>query len=182
MKHTRNTYHYPFRKCKRAEEKIKRDKFLTACLGGGGNIFKEIKSLRKSRAEVATSIDGVSQDIPEHFGRIYSELYNSADDGEKVAEVYARANAEVDESSHVMVAKITPEVLKNACKKLKPGKSDPIHSFSSDCFRTAPDTLYDHLALILRCCTVHSHVSLVLLLSTLVPIVKDKPTKQDAPL
>ena len=72
MKHTRNTYHYQFRKCKRAEEKIKRDKFLAACLGegGNGNIFKEIKALRKSGTEVATSIDGVSQDIPDHFGSV----------------------------------------------------------------------------------------------------------------
>ena len=99
MKHSRNTYHYQFRKCKRAEEKIKRDKFLAACLGEGGNIFKEIKALRKSGTEVATSVDGVTQDIPEHFGRIYSELYNSANDAEKLAEVYVRANAEVDEFS-----------------------------------------------------------------------------------
>ena len=126
MKHTRNTYHYQFRKCKRAEEKIKRDKLQAACLGEGGNIFKEIKSLRKSGTEVATSIDGVTQDIPEHFGRIYSELYNSANDGEKLAEVYVRANAEVNESSQDVVSKITQDIIKSACKKLKPGKSDPI--------------------------------------------------------
>ena len=34
--------------------------------------------------------------------------------------------------------------------------------------------LYDHLSSILRSCTVHSHISQVLLLSTLVPLVKDK--------
>ena len=34
--------------------------------------------------------------------------------------------------------------------------------------------LYEHLAAALRCCAVHSHVSQVLLLSTLVPLVKDK--------
>ena len=73
-----------------------------------------------------------------------------------------------------MLNKITPELVKTACKKLKPGKSDPIHSFSSDCFRNAPDLLYTHLAHVLRCTLVHSHVSLVLLLSTLVPLVKDK--------
>ena len=73
-----------------------------------------------------------------------------------------------------MLSKITPELLKLACKKLIPGKSDPIHSFSSDCFRNATDSLYHHLANVLVSCTVHSHVSLVLLLSTLVPLVKDK--------
>ena len=73
-----------------------------------------------------------------------------------------------------MLNKITPELVKTACKKLKPGKSDPIHSFLSDCFRNAPDLLYTHLAHVLRCTLVHSHVSLVLLLSTLVPLVNDK--------
>jgi hypothetical protein len=77
--------------------------------------------------------------------------------------------------SHIdHVSKITPELLKKAANKLKPGKSDPIYSFSSDCFRNGSDSLYEYLALVLKCCTVHSHVSLVLLLSTLIPLVKDK--------
>ena len=38
MKHTRNTYHYHYKKCRRAEEKIKRNKLLSACLGEGGDL------------------------------------------------------------------------------------------------------------------------------------------------
>ena len=72
------------------------------------------------------------------------------------------------------VKKITPDLLKKAVSKLKPGKSDPIYSFSSDCFINGCDSLYEHLALILRSCTIHSHVSLVLLISTLIPLIKDK--------
>ena len=174
MKNTRNIYHYQFRKCRNAEEKIKKDRLLNACLGEGGDLFKEIKALRKSNAAVATSIDGVSANIPEHFGAIYSQLYNTADDSENLKIVHARAEAEVNRSHLEHVAKITPELLKKAANKLKPGKSDPIYSFSSDCFRNGPDSLYEHLAQVLKCCTVHSHVSLVLLLSTLIPLVKDK--------
>ena len=174
MKKTRNIYHYQFRKCKNAEDRIKRDKLLNACLGEGGDLFKEIKALRKSTTGVATSIDGVSQNIPEHFGTIYSQLYNSAEDSEKLKEVHTRAEAEVNESHLEFVSKITPELLKTASKKLKPGKSDPIYSFSSDCFRNGSDSLFEHLALVLKSCTLHSHVSLVLLLSTLIPLVKDK--------
>ena len=174
MKNTRNVYHFQFRKCKKAEEKIKRDNLLNACMGNGGDIFKQIKALRKSAVPTATSIDGVTQDIPEYFGKIYGELYNSAEDAARLSEVNARADSKVTESDKLMLSKITPEILKQACKNLKPGKSDPIHSFSSDCFRNAPDSLYHHLAQVLKCCTVHSHVTLVLLLSTLVPLVKDK--------
>ena len=158
-------------KCRRENQK---DRLLNACLGEGGDLFKEIKALRKSNAAVATSIDGVSANIPEHCGAIYSQLYNSADDSENLKIVHARAEAEVNRSHLEHVAKITPELLKKAANKLKPGKSDPIYSFSSDCFRNGPDSLYEHIAQVRKCCTVHSHVSLVLLLSTLIPLVKDK--------
>ena len=123
---------------------------------------------------MATSVDGVTQNIPEHFGNIYSKLYNSADDCEKLKKVHDRANAEVNDSHLEFVSKITPELLKTAAKKLKPGKSDPIYSFSSDCFRNGSNLLFEHLAQVLRCSTIHSHVSLILLLSTLIPLVKDK--------
>ena len=132
MKHTRNIYHYQFKKCKNAEQRIKKDKLLNACLGDGGDLFKEIKTLRKSEISVATSIDGISQNIPEHFSTIYSQLYNSADDTAKLAQVYVRANDEVSATSLDILARITPDLVNTACKRLKPGKSDPIHSFSSD--------------------------------------------------
>ena len=38
MKRTRNIYHYHYKKCKQAEEKI-RSKLLSACLGEGGDLF-----------------------------------------------------------------------------------------------------------------------------------------------
>ena len=174
MKKTRNIYHYQFRKCKNAEDRIRKDKLLSAVLGEGGDLFKEIKALRKSSTCVATSIDGVSQNIPDHFGGIYSQLYNSADDVDKLKEVHARAEAAVNVSNMDFVSRITPELLKTAAKKLKPGKSAPIYSFSSDCFRNGSESLFDHLATVLRSCTIHSHVPLELMLSTLVPLVKDK--------
>ena len=93
---------------------------------------------------------------------------------DKLKEVHARAEAAVNVSNMDFVSRITPELLKTAAKKLKPGKSDPIYSFSSDCFRNGSESLFDHLATVLRSCTIHSHVSLALLLSTLVPLVKDK--------
>ena len=100
---------------------------LNACLGQGGDLFKEIKAIRKSAPAVATSIDGVGDNIPEHFASIYSQLYNSADDTEKLKEVHARVEAEVNPSHLIDVSRITPDLLKQAASKLKPGKSDPIY-------------------------------------------------------
>ena len=55
MKRCRNIYHYQIRKCKKAENSIRRNKLLDACLNGNGDVFKEIKALRKSKPVVATS-------------------------------------------------------------------------------------------------------------------------------
>ena len=43
MKRSRNIYHYNIRKCKKAENVIRRNKLLDACLNGNGEIFSEIK-------------------------------------------------------------------------------------------------------------------------------------------
>ena len=174
MKRTRNIYHYHYKKCKKAEDQIKRNKLLSACLGQGGDLFEEIKALRKAPAAVATSIDGVSEDVPDHFGKIYSALYNSADDATELRLVHERVEAIVNSSHLDTVLKITPELVKKAAGKLKPGKSDPVYSFSSDCFKNATMQLYEHLSVVLKSCAVHSHVSQVLILFTLVPLVKDK--------
>ena len=46
MKKTRNVYHFHYRKCKKAQEMIIKNKLLDACINGNGNIFDEIKKLR----------------------------------------------------------------------------------------------------------------------------------------
>ena len=174
MKRTRNLYHYQYKKCRKSEDRIRKNKLLSACLGEGGDLFKEIKALRKAPQTVASSIDGVSDTIPDHFGGIYSALYNSANDATELRSVTEKVESAVNSSQLESVLRITPEVVKKAAEKLKAGKSDPVYKFSSDCFKNADMDLFIHLSAILRCCTVHSHVSQVLLLSTLVPLVKDK--------
>ena len=72
------------------------------------------------------------------------------------------------------IDQITPALLRDASKRLKPGKSDQMYAFSSDCFRNGPDILYDLLSWTIRCCILHNHINDVLLISTLVPLVKDR--------
>ena len=57
---------------------------LDACINGDGDIFKEIKTLRNSAQAVSTSMDGVENNIQEHFKGIYSKLYNSHNDAENI--------------------------------------------------------------------------------------------------
>ena len=56
MKRSRNKYHYELKKCRKAVDKIRSSKLLDACLNGGGDIFKEIKSMRNVKSVVATSM------------------------------------------------------------------------------------------------------------------------------
>ena len=159
---------------KRRSENIK---LLEACLGQGDNsidLFKEIKTLRKSEQSVATSIDGVNEDIPDHFRNIYSQLYNSVEDAENMALISSEVEVKVNSLSLSDVEKVTPAVVKSAAKKLKAGKSDPVYSFSSDCIKVDSYKLAELLSIIIRCYLVHGHVTRFLLLATLVPIIKDK--------
>jgi hypothetical protein len=62
LKKTRNVYHYEYKKCVRAEAKIKKSKLLDACINGNGDLFKEVKAMRKVKQKVADTIGGVTQD------------------------------------------------------------------------------------------------------------------------
>ena len=50
---------------------MKRNKSLDSCLNGEGDLFKEIKTMRKSRPIVASSMDGVTEDVKGHFKQKY---------------------------------------------------------------------------------------------------------------
>ena len=174
MKRTRNIYHYQFKKCKKAEDLVKKNKLLGACLNGGGDIFKEIKAMRKTRQVVATTMDGVGENLPEHFKTIYSNLYNSVEDAEDMAKVSCEVEDKIGAFSLNDVSRVTPDIVKEAASKLKPGKSDPVFNFSSDCIKVDSDRLAELLSIIIQSYLVHGHVTRFLLLATLVPIIKDK--------
>ena len=139
-----------------------------------GTLFNEIKSIRKSTPVVASSMDGIKENVEEHFREKYETLFNSADDGLELLKVQAETEAKVDELSLEDVAKVTPDIIKEAAYKLKSGKSDPVFSFSSDCFKNATKSVYENLSLILQGFLIHGHITNILLLATLVPIIKDK--------
>ena len=174
MKRSRNVYHYQYRKCEKSEETIKKNKLLDACLNGDGDLFEQIKLHRKSGQVVSTTMDGIDNDIPGHFKNIYSNLYNTHDDAEKMNVLENDTQNKVNESHLSDVKKVTPAIVKEAAKHLNNSKSDPIYSFSSDCIKNGPDSLYTHLSAALQSFLVHGHVTLFLLLATLVPIIKDK--------
>lgn len=170
---TKNIYHYQVRKYKRAEENIKKNKLLDMCLNSNVDLYQEVKKMRKSPPLTANSIDGVTEDIPSHFANIYKQPYNSNDDNENLKVLKEEVNGKI-KSFHNDVNKVIEKLVKEATNCLKNSKSDPYFDFSSDCLKQGPDILYYHLFVMIKMFLIHYHVTPYRLLSTLIPIIKDK--------
>ena len=130
--------------------------------------------MRKSKQTVANSIDNESTNIPNHFAEIYGQLFNSVKDKDELIGVNNTLSDLINNTAMDDVEKVTANKLKEATKNLKADKIDPQFNFTSDCLKNAPDVFFQHLETILRSFLVHGHVSLVLLLATLVPLIKNK--------
>ena len=76
-------YKYAVRRLKRANESIQNDKFVSGILGGGLDIFSEIKKFRGVTKNCSSRIDDQvgAKNIANHFAGIYSELYSRHDHG-----------------------------------------------------------------------------------------------------
>ena len=147
---------------------LKKNTFLRACTDNKNtDLFKAIGSLRRSAPTVANTIDGKSEDIPDHFGGIYESLYNSVVDNQELIGLQHTLNTKINGSCMNEVTKVTSSVISDAVAHIKQNKTDAIFNFSSDCFKNALRILYDQLAAIFRVFLLqHGHISSVLLLTT----------------
>ena len=148
---------------------------LNACINNGnGDLFTEIKKLRNSSPTITSTIDGVCEDIPNHFASIYNNLYNSVMDQEEISDIQLQLNGNIRASSVIEVRKVTPSLIAEAVSHLKSGKNDPVFAVTSDCLKNAPLLFYEHLAILFKNFLMHDHVSSILMLSTVIPLLKDK--------
>ena len=154
MKKTRNQYHYQIRKNRKMNDIIKKNRLLNACINNNGDIFDEIKKLRKAPT-VPTMVDGVSYKIESHFANTYRQLYNSIEDDHNLTHVAEHLSKAIDSNSH-------------------PYRNDPINDFTSDCLINTPFALSEQLSLLFRQFLIHGHASPILMVSTLLPMIKDK--------
>ena len=155
-------------------ECIEKNAILDACINDKGDIFKEVRKMRKISPTVSSMIDGVTVNIETHFANVYDKLYNSIDDNENLTTVLRHLNTKRDSKSMIEVEKITPALIKEAINKLKNDKTDPLYHFNSDCMKNAPPILSEHLAKFFRMYMTHGHLSSVILVSTIIPLIKDK--------
>ena len=97
MKRARNIYHLHIRKSRRAAELLKKNALLNACISDQGDIFKEIRKLRRAPPSMTAAIDGVTSNVESHFAQVYEKLYNSVEDTDDMEEVkrYLNENRKV---------------------------------------------------------------------------------------
>ena len=122
---------------------------------------------------LATSIDGHQDNIPSYFAKKYENLNNSVDNKTNLIRTAEKLENKVNKAS-LKELNVTPELIKAASQKLKLGKSDPLLKVTSEFFLNVLTILYDLLSRILKSFITHVHVSDFLLLSSLIPIVKEK--------
>ena len=155
-------------------EILKRNTLLDACINNNGNIFDVIKKQCQTTPSVPGIIDGISVDTEAHFAKLYGELYDSVNDRDGLISVKQLLSKIVDPSSLKDIVKITPALIKEAFSRIKNNKSDPVFDFTSNCLKNAPSILFNQLLSLFRYYLIHSHISELLMTSTLIPIPKDK--------
>ena len=145
-------------------------------MNGSVDIYTEIKRFRGVNKVVSSRIDDVvgSESIANHFAVKYSDLYNKCELGLEFDKLKKSVESSVGEADLADIDVVNKELVREALKKMKGGKSDVTFDFNSDCLINAPDNLLEHLANLFRMFLMHGKVAIILLLCSLVPIVKDK--------
>ena len=115
---------------------------------------------------IPTVIDGVSR----HINACTSQLMIKG----ALTLFKKRLSVLITASSTDDVQEITPDIVQEAFHFLKSNKTDPVLDFNSDCIKNAPFVFYEILAVIFWHFVTHGHVSSFLMLSVLIPMIKDK--------
>ena len=173
MKRSRNLYHYQIRKCRRSVHLIQRNKLLDACVNDNGNIFHELRKMRRVNNSVPQAMDGC-KNVSEKFANVYEELYNSANDEEGTAKLLDEVNDCINDSSLSDVNLVTADIVQKAIEEIKLNKNDPVFAFNSNCLKCAPPVLLQHLSNMIKSFLIHGHISKIILIAILVPLLKDK--------
>ena len=177
MCHTRMKYHRAVKKLKRLAATAKAQHLLEASEAGDLALVKELKKTLLDKPlgqSVPECVEGkvTHESIPEVFRNCYSELYNSASTVDAMTDIKSKLQGLINENSLREVNKVTAEVVKQACSKLKPGKLDVTGSYSSDIFLHGPDVLFDLLANVFRSYLVHASVTPQILSYAFLPLFK----------
>ena len=147
--------------------------------------MKTIKGKKKKGQSLPNTVEGAEgpDEILNKFREVYENLYNSAESIEAMKAIKTNIARLIDQDSVDEIQKITGKVLKEACCKMKPGKSDVSGVFTSDVLLHSPVSLFEKMAAVFRSFFVHGDVTLELLTCAFLPLLKSSlkdPSKTDS--
>ena len=136
------------------------------------SFWKKVKNVNNSKSPLATCVDGQTgdQNIVNMWQSHYKSLLNSVKNVSCKAEV-------VESVKDIAMCKdmiVTSEEVKDACCKLKSGKSCGPDKLPGEAFKFADPKLYVLLALCFSSCFVHGYLPVKMIVSEIVPIVKNR--------
>ena len=148
-------------------------------------LWTEVYKIRNKNYTISNSIDDVSGDvdIANLFSNKYSVLYSYVAFEKSALDNLLESNENdvvqhcVNKDDPVLFTHthyITVEQVKYAIHKLKSGKSDCIDGIVSDNFKNGTDLLFTLISLLFSAMLIHGIAPSGLLLSTFVPIPKNK--------
>ena len=177
MAWSRNKYNYAVRRGKRLANSIRAAELKDAGAKGDYYLMQEMKkTLGKKIVSEAMpeSLEGeVTEDgIVGKFKQLYEALYNSCGTQDNMNIIKDKIASILTATSIAEVDKITGEVVKKACLRMKPNKADVSEAYSSDAFLHSPDILFKLFANVFRSYIVHGTVYLQILVCAFMPLFK----------
>ena len=106
------------------------------------------------------------------FKELNETLYNSCGTENAKSVIKQKLGAMMNNDSLAEVQKVTGDVVKKACLRMKPGKTDVSEGYSSDVFLHSPDILFDYFANVFQSYLVHGTVTLQILVCAFMPLFK----------
>jgi hypothetical protein len=180
MRRTRAQYHYAIRSVNKNRDDIVNERFATAMITNNDRDFwREAKRLRNSKVGCSNNVDGLSSpnDIAQLFATKYEDLYTSVPyNCNDMDSIRNSINSDLFSSGYNKDCIVSPDEVRLAVQKLKPGKNDGCIGLSSDYFIHACTDLFVHIAMLFSALLVHGTAPGDLSSSTVIPIPKGKNT------
>ena len=177
MRSSRRTYHYAVRAVRRQETYLRKERFLQAMLESDRKFHTEVKKFKGVKSRVASVVNGchTSKEIADSFAVEYKNLYNSCNLDSAFVSDFSHDILSMMSCSNISQSlNVTTADISEAISHIKHNKSDGVFNILSDNFINAPDIVSSHLAILLQTCLSHGYTPKCLLLSSLVPIPKER--------
>ena len=177
MAWSRNKFHYGVRRAKRKANSMRAADLQEAAGKGDHDLMEEMKKTLGKQTVCDTMPESLEGEVTEDgiinkFKELYGALYNSCPSKSAMTILKDKLSSLVTSDSLAEVQKITGDLVKNACMRMKPGKTDVSEAYSSDVFLHSPDILFELLAHVFQSYLVHGTVTLQILVCAFMPLFK----------